>query len=361
MSQDLTARKEWQGRAYHVVLLLVLGAFGGTVAWYLRMPLPFMLGGVLSTICAVVVANSFGQVLYFPRPLRIVFIGMIGTMIGSTVSPSVLSLIPALSVSLACVALYVVLAHTLGYMICRKVGGFDRVTAFYASMPGGLIEAVILGERGGGDVRILTLSHFLRVLFVVIAVPAFFFLVSGDIVGSADGQSFERGPSDWIGLLTITAITFVGLIAGKILHLPAAHLLGPLLVSAILFGTESVEVSSPTWLLYLSQLIVGIGLGTQLSGATRVLLTRVLLSSCLQVVALLSLTFLFAWSLHAITGVDFNSLVLSFSPGGVTEMGLIALSLSLSPIVVTVHHVLRIFLTIFVAAISTRFLMPLKK
>ena len=93
-------------------------------------------------------------------------------------------------------------------------------------------------------------------------------------------------------------------------------------------------------------------------GRTAATVARVLLTSCLQVATLLFLTFAMASVLHSWTNVDLNSLILSFAPGGVTEMGLIALSLSLSPIVVTVHHVVRIFLTVFVAAVSTRFLMP---
>ena len=37
---------------------------------------------------------------------------------------------------------------------------------------------------------------------------------------------------------------------------------------------------------------------------------------------------------------------MSFAPGGVTEMSLIALSLSANPAVVTLHHLYRIILTV---------------
>ena len=45
---------------------------------------------------------------------------------------------------------------------------------------------------------------------------------------------------------------------------------------------------------------------------------------------------------------------LSFAPGGVSEMGLIALSLGISPVMVAAHHMLRIFFTVFIAGIVTR-------
>jgi uncharacterized membrane protein AbrB (regulator of aidB expression) len=37
---------------------------------------------------------------------------------------------------------------------------------------------------------------------------------------------------------------------------------------------------------------------------------------------------------------------ISFAPGGVTEMSLIALSLAASPALVSLHHILRILMTV---------------
>ena len=39
---------------------------------------------------------------------------------------------------------------------------------------------------------------------------------------------------------------------------------------------------------------------------------------------------------------------ISFAAGGVTEMSLIALSLNLSPVIVALHHLIRIFLAIWI-------------
>jgi uncharacterized membrane protein AbrB (regulator of aidB expression) len=44
---------------------------------------------------------------------------------------------------------------------------------------------------------------------------------------------------------------------------------------------------------------------------------------------------------------EFGVMFVSFAAGGLAEMSLIALSLNFNPIVVAIHHLVRITLTIF--------------
>lgn len=335
--------------------LLALGAITGTVFWAINLPLPYMLGGLLSAVTVFALSGQFEFRITFPKHLRMVFVGLIGAMIGSTFTPELRQLIPTMLVTVLSIVLYVVLAHALSYMVCRKLGRYDKVTAFYSSMPGGLIEAVELAERGGGDTRVVTLCHFIRVFIVVITVPLFYWVVSGDLVGSAAGETFERGQATAVDVIALVLITAAGLGLGRFLHIPAAHLLGPLILSAVLNGTGLLATTSPTWLLFIAQLIVGTGLGAQFrSPSTAVLLTAFKTTVAITILMLLMST-LSAYLLTKITNQSMDGLFLLFAPGGVTEMSLIALSLNLSPVVVAAHHVLRIFLTVSIAAASTRY------
>ena len=47
-------------------------------------------------------------------------------------------------------------------------------------------------------------------------------------------------------------------------------------------------------------------------------------------------------------------LLISFAPGGVTEMALIALSLQANPALVTAHHIYRIILTVIEMSVIAR-------
>jgi uncharacterized protein len=53
----------------------------------------------------------------------------------------------------------------------RVIGGYDRTTAYFAGMPGGLVEMVSVGEERGGDGRIIALAHSVRILLIVVTVP----------------------------------------------------------------------------------------------------------------------------------------------------------------------------------------------
>jgi uncharacterized membrane protein AbrB (regulator of aidB expression) len=54
-------------------------------------------------------------------------------------------------------------------------------------------------------------------------------------------------------------------------------------------------------------------------------------------------------------------LLISLSPGGVTEMSLIALSLQTSPALITVHHMFRITATVILISGISRFSAVFKK
>ena len=64
-----------------------------------------------------------------------------------------------------------------------------------------------------------------------------------------------------------------------------------------------------------------------------------------------------AGTLAAAGDHSFQILLMCYAPGGVVEMGLIALSLGVSPMMVTMHHIVRIgFTVIAVPLIGRRFL-----
>jgi uncharacterized membrane protein AbrB (regulator of aidB expression) len=62
--------------------------------------------------------------------------------------------------------------------------------------------------------------------------------------------------------------------------------------------------------------------------------------------------------LSAMGEKTFQILLMCFAPGGVVEMGLIALSLGVSPLIVTFHHIVRIVVTVVAVPIVGRRVLP---
>jgi hypothetical protein len=58
-------------------------------------------------------------------------------------------------------------------------------------------------------------------------------------------------------------------------------------------------------------------------------------------------TGLFAWAIGALSDIRPLVLFLAYSPGGIAEMGMVALALNLDTALVVTHHVARIFMVGF--------------
>lgn len=336
-------------------LLLAFGLAGGYLAQRVGLPMPFLVGALTVVGAFTILAyNMAGRRVRFPQNLRKLFIAFIGVMIGSNFSRELISVLPSLWLVFAAMLVFVVVTHALGYAFFRRVGRYDPVTALFAAMPGGLIEAVTLGEAAGGDVRVLSVQHFARIVIVVLTIPFLFLLWTGETVGSASGQAFAVGEWGVFDLGTIGALAVGGLVLGPVLRLPAAHMMGPLLLSAVVHGSGLTTTVSPDWLLSLSQLVIGVGLGTMFTGVTVRMILRTFGLGAVSVAMMLAVGTAFAEVLHQVMPLSFDALFISFAPGGVTEMGLVALSLGVNPVMVSANHLFRITLTVFVVNLAYR-------
>ena len=70
-------------------------------------------------------------------------------MLGSAIRPEIFSQMGGWAVTLAVLPLYLAIASGLSFTVYRKMGKYDPVAAFYAAMPGGLNEMLIMGGAAG--------------------------------------------------------------------------------------------------------------------------------------------------------------------------------------------------------------------
>lgn len=339
----------------NAALMLAIGLAGALLADLAGLPMPYLVGalGAVGLYSGWRTATGRAEAR-FPQTPRRLFVALIGVMIGASFTLELMRSLPGIWPSLIVMLGFIAAALGGGFVLFHRLGGYDPVTAVFASMPGGLIEAVTMGEEAGADVRVLALQHFARVIMVVVAVPFLYLIWSGNAVGSAGGQSFQAGAWSVLDVAELFLLAVGGMWLGPRLRLPASHLVGPLLLSAALHGSGLLHLSSPGWLLSLAQLVVGTGLGTSFAGARPQDLTRAFGLGLVYVAAVLAMGYGIATALSPVMPFDFDTLFVSFAPGGVTEMGLIALSLGISPVVVTAHHVFRIAVTVMISGLASR-------
>lgn len=327
--------------------IFFFGLLGGIGAYLIGVPMPFMLGGIFGAACFVLwYERNDKRLPKLSRWVRLVFMSIIGAMIGSRFSPELLTLLPQFWISGLALIPFILLAHGGSYAIMRGIGRYDKLDAYFASLPGGIIDSAALAEEAGADLRIVTAQHFIRIILVVSSVPLLFLFVQGNAVGSLAGQSMATVDYDVVDVTLIIAIALVGLFVGRLARLPVSHMLGPLLLALTLSVGGIVEIDIPPWLGNAAQYMVGTALGAQFSGMSRRLLVRGLGMGLLAGVYMLFLAASFASVLVQFVPADFGAMFISFAAGGLAEMSLIALSLNFSPVVVAIHHLVRILMTI---------------
>jgi len=224
----------------------------------------------------------------------------------------------------------------------RRVAAFDVPTAFFSGMPGGLVEMVILGEHKGGDARKIALVHSARVLLVVLTLPFLMQLFSGVALGSRPQVGLSVLDTPWASHAWLLSSAVAGAAIGHVLRLPARLLLGPMMVSAAVHMLGWTHFVPSYEIVNVAQVVLGTTIGCRFAGTARREITRILVISVGSTLILLAITFIFASGFSYISTYDFVSLTLAYSPGGLAEMSLVALSLGIDVAFVAAHHIVRV-------------------
>lgn len=339
-------------------LAIAIGAAGGALARLIGAPMPWLLGAFVASCIATLCGLRLGPVRPdLPMRLRNLFVAVIGVMIGGSFHPDFARHLGGLWLPALGIILFVVAAHAMNFVLFRRAGGLDRTTAYYAAMPGGLIESIAFGERAGGDVQAISLQQFARIALVITILPLLFQLATGNRVGSAAGVSLAPDTAGiaWRDWAILIFCALAGLYGGRAIRLPASILVGPMILSAAAHYVGLISVGPPQWLIASAQVVVGAGIGARFQGFAPARVGRAFGLALVSVTAMMLLGAGMSLLLARLIEVPFQVLFISFAPGGVTETALIALSLNANPIYVTTLHVFRILLTVVIATTTARF------
>jgi membrane AbrB-like protein len=323
-------------------LALALGASGGAIFFVLGLPLPWMLGALTATMAAALA----GLPVRGPGRIRPATVAVIGVMLGSRFTPDLIDSAAGWIVSGALVALMVALLTVIVVPFYSYFGRLDRQTALLAGLPGGLNEMVELGEERGAEVRAIILAHSLRIVITIVVIAIWFRLIEGHAVGALPPAPT---PLTIVDALLLAGCAVAGTLGGARIGLPAAAFLGPMILSAVLHATEITTSAPPGPLVVAAQVLLGTILGCRFVGVGLAMLGRAALLSAASTVLSVGVALGFALALNATSGVDIDQGLLAFAPGGVTEMGLIALAIEADAAFVAVHHILRILIVLVLA------------
>ena len=347
---DTTAAKPAGKRLIRLVLTLGYATLCGALLNLLDVPLAWMLGAMTGTVAAALA----GVRLERSDALRALMLAVLGVAIGSAFKPGVLADMAGWMPSLGWLATYTIAIALLGGLVLRVLAHWNRATAFFSAVPGGLTDMLLAGVERGGDERALALVHAIRIMMTVLIIPLWF-----TVTGGVPDHGVETLSPSWSGLtgtgvLWLAGAGIVGLAAGRVFRLPAYVFIGPMAVSAAIHLAGLTQSHPPGGLVNAAQVVIGAAIGCRFVGVDLRTVGRIMAVSAIYGFALVIGSAGVALVIAPLTGQSATTLWLAYAPGGLPEMVLMSLSLGLDPAFVSAHHLFRFTFILLTARIVYR-------
>ncbi|WP_282022480.1 AbrB family transcriptional regulator [Ruegeria faecimaris] len=334
--------------------IIVTAAVAGWLVSLTGIPLGWMIGSMLVTI-----AGSLKQFpVKLPGPMLDLVRATVGVMLGASFTHELLSSFGAWWVSLAFLLLALGIMYVLGVYLLRRISRFDALTASLCAMPGGIAEMVLLSEQKGADQARVAIVHALRIALAILLIPLLINLIADFevIPPEAQTQLASITFTDWVWI--IGCIVAGMLVRGRV-KLPAPIVVVPMIFSAAVHLLGWTEFEIPVSVTTLVQVFIGINVGARFSGVPIKALIAALGAAAMVVALQIFVAFSGALAVANVLETDPVALVLAYSPGGLAEMSIIAVSVGRDVAFVGVHHIFRVLAAlvlapVLVAALSKR-------
>ena len=316
-------------KALATVATLILGICGGLAFDALGAPAAYLIGSA----CAITLGVVVGMPVHLPNSLRLVAFAVIGTMLGSQITPGVVDTILLLPLAVVGLALATYGATAASYLVLHRGAGWDRVTALCGSIPGAFSIVIAAAEdKGAAMERVLT-AQALRLFILVSLVP----LVLG---GGAPTPTVAQH-----GVGAIAASFAIAVACGALAYaLKAATtaLLLPLAVAGTLSASGLVSVALPQVVADGAFAVLGAAVAVRFTAIKRDEAVAILGASFAAFVAAgtvaVAVAVPFAW----LTAEPLGEIFLAYAPGGVDAMIALSFLLGYDVALVSMLHATRL-------------------
>jgi len=197
-------------------------------------------------------------------------------------------------------------------------------------------------------------SHLIRLIIIITVFPfivnSFYNSENVEII-----QTIETEQSVYQLLILLFFSIILVLIFDK-LKVPAALLAGTLVASGFLQISEIATYKLPPNIIDYCLLILGSSVGCRFADKTFNEIAKNALHSFVATFLLVILGLIAAWVASLVIDKNFFTLLLSYCPGGIYEVAVIAIFFNLDPEFVSFHHIIRLLLILFIVPVILRIL-----
>ena len=324
------------------VLVIIISIPSAIFADFFHIPLAWFLGPMLITS----LASLMGLKIKMPRLVLSSILILLGLYIGNYIDKSLFAQMHQWIWTSLIMLVYIIFSVLIVSKYLEKFSKYEKKTSIFSAAPGALGPLMILAEDEKTDLSQVATSHLIRLIIIITIFP---FIVNSfyDVKGIEVAQEvIENQKLQHLLILIISSIILIYFFDK--LKIPAALLSGTLVASGFLQISEIATYQISPDIIDYCLLILGASVGCRFADKTFSEIGRNALHSFVATFLLVILGVLAALVAGLIIDKNFFTLLLSYCPGGIYEVAVIAIFFDLDPEFVSFHHIIRLLMILFI-------------
>ena len=332
------------------IWVLIISFPSAVLADFIKVPLAWFLGPMLFTS----LASLLGLQLKMPRIILSLILILLGLYIGNYIDQNLFSQMSQWFWTSLIMLIYIIFSVLFVSKYLQKFSKYEKKTSIFSAAPGALGPLLILAEDEKSDLSHVATSHLIRLIIIITVFP----LIVNSFYG---GQSVEFSnevieDQNLINLVILIITSIILIYFFNKLKIPAALLSGTLVASGFLQITDIASYQIPADIIDYCLLILGASVGCRFANKTFAEIGRNALHSFVATFFLVIFGIIAAYAASLVIDKNFFTLLLSYCPGGIYEVAVIAIFFNLDPEFVSFHHIIRLLMILFLVPIILRFI-----
>ena len=322
-------------------LVILISTPSAILADYFRVPLAWMLGPML----AISIAALSGIKVKMPKLALSAILIILGLHIGNYIDQNLLSQMKDWIWTSMVMFFYILVSIFIVSKYLQKFSGYKEKTSIFSAAPGALGPLLILAEYEKSDLSQVATAHLIRLIIIITLFP--FFVVNFSSTDAMTIEKFNYMDQNHLDLIILLIVSVALIYIFDKIKIPAPLLAGVLVASGILQITEIASYKLPDQSINFCLLILGASVGCRFADKSLNEVIRNTTHSFVATVLLVLLGIIAAIVASYFVENNFLTLLLSYCPGGIYEVAVIAIAFNLDPNFVAFHHIIRLLMILF--------------
>ena len=327
------------------LLVIVISIPSAIVADFFKVPLAWMIGPMIAT--SLIALKGFQVIM--PRLALSSILIILGLHIGNYIDQNLLNQMVNWIWTTIIMFFYIVISILIVSKYLQKFSDYKEKTSIFSAAPGALGPLMILAEYEKSDLSQVATAHLIRLIIIITLFP--FIIVSLYPAEALELEKFDYMSQNHWELIILIIVSLVFIFFFDKFKVPAALLSGTLVASGLLQITEIASYQFSPKIIDYCLLILGASVGCRFADKSFNEVAKNAFHSFIATFLLVVLGVIAACVAGLVIDKNFFTLLLSYCPGGIYEVAVIAIFFDLDPEFVSFHHIIRLLMILFIVPV----------